>query len=141
MYKLLKDNCQMTVKKRQINWWFKFIVKKISALKKNSFLMCVSHLFPHYFQTMLPISDVWVSLPQRAILCDISWIFYDLTTFWYYLPKDSVRYHRLRVQSCETAHHFRCQWQVVGLHVIYNFCLIWFQVRGSLDLLLFRFDY
>lgn len=51
--------------------------------------------------------------PNLAVLYDISWVSYNLTKFWHYLPGDSVWSHRLRAQSHKTAPTpFRCQLQV-----------------------------
>ena len=36
---------------------------------------------------------------HQAILCDTSWVSYNVTQFWCYLPGDGIRFYRLRVQS------------------------------------------
>ena len=64
---------------------------------------------------------------------DIGWVSSNLIQFRHCLPEENVRSHRFRVQLSETDTHFRCQPQVVGLHVTYNLCPVWLQLRGSHD--------
>ena len=40
--------------------------------------------------------------PQPKQCSNTSWVSYSSTQFWYYMPRDSVKSHRLRAQSCKT---------------------------------------
>ena len=63
-----------------------------------------------------PISlFVYVCFPTSiSIALDTSWVPYNSTQFWHYLPGDSVRSHRLRVQAYTTIPfpHSGCQSQL-----------------------------
>ena len=61
-----------------------------------------SALYSHTTTTLLT-PDVWGIFPHQMILCDTSWVSYNLTQFWNCLPGDSIRFHKLRAQPCQTA--------------------------------------
>lgn len=49
-------------------------------------------------------SNVWEGGPTPTSNSpDTSWVSYNSTQFWHYLPRDSFRFHRLRVTSHRTA--------------------------------------
>ena len=60
---------------------------------------------------------------------DISWVSYNFTEFWQYLPKNSIRSHKLRAQF------HKIPWPLT--HSELGF---WLQIRGSYHLLL-RLDH
>ena len=54
------------------------------------------------FKSPIPLC-VYVCFPTSiSTALDTSWVPYNSTQFWHYLPGDSVRSHRLRVQSYTT---------------------------------------
>lgn len=99
----------------------------------------LSHRILHFWHLRSP--NVCVFSPYIKQFCNISWVSYNLTQFWHYLPGDSVTSHRLRAEFHKTAPHFRCQLQVVDPQVTHNFSLSWLQIRGSHDFLPLGFDY
>ena len=48
---------------------------------------------------------LWEGVPHTNNSQDTSWVYYNSTQFWYYLPRDTIRFHRLRVQSYKAATH------------------------------------
>lgn len=76
--------------------------------------------FP-FIPTLLPHSQhLWhqtcVIFPHPKQFCNISWASCNLTQLWHHPPGCSIRSHRSRTQSHETALP-RCHLQVVGPHV------------------------
>lgn len=53
------------------------------------------------------ISTWWGVVPHNKQFWDTSWVSYSSTHFLYYLLRDSIRSHRLRVQFFETLPGFR----------------------------------
>jgi len=75
------------------------------------------------------------SSPHQAILLNASWVSYNLTQFGCGLPRESVRFHKLRAGSHETTPpDFRRQWQVVDPRVTHVFCSTWIKIRSSHNL-------
>ena len=71
--------------------------------KTQPSLLCFSFTHTTTTLTTLLTPDVWGIFPHQMILCDASWVSYNLTQFWPYLPGDSIRFHRLRAQFHKTA--------------------------------------
>lgn len=44
---------------------------------------------------------MWVFSTLTSNSWGINWVSWNSTQFWYYLPRDSIRLHRLRVHSCQ----------------------------------------
>ena len=83
---------------------------RMETIKKNSTVF----LHIQYFTSDTSGHQMCRGFPHTKHFCNTSWVSYNLTQFWHYLPRDRVRSHRLRAQSYKTAphHHFRCQSQV-----------------------------
>lgn len=78
----------------------------------------------------LLVPNVWRLFPHQVVLHSTTWVSYNSTQCWHYLPGDRVRSHR--AQSHKTAPtHFRCPSQRVSPQGPHNFCPMWWQIRGS----------
>ena len=53
--------------------------------------------------TTLLTPDMWSFFPHTGQFSDTSCVSYNSIQFWYYLPRDSIRFHRLRAHSHKTA--------------------------------------
>ena len=81
------------------------------AHSKNLINVSMTHLktWPHYNRKYQPHlyfctqfqHGVWV-LPITKLFFDTTWVFSILAQFWHCLPRDSIRFHRLRTQLYAT---------------------------------------
>ena len=84
-----------------------------------------------------PISNVGVSFSKVPSNSDISWVSYSSTQFWHALPRESIRFLRLRVQSYKIVLHFRSQLLVtcasdqLAIHWRIQWSLPWLRLRAQ----------
>lgn len=84
-------------------------------------ILRVFFLSSHTTATLHFTSDTRrVDFPHIRQFSDTSWVFHNLTQFWYYLLGVNIRSHMLRSQSHKIAYpHFGCWSQVPSGHLYF----------------------
>ena len=114
--------------------WFEAVMENLSPV---SLLWSVSFT-PHTNTSLLTLLVTKCRrgrvAPHQAILCNTSWVSYNLTQFWHCLLGGRVRSRRWRAQCAPTP--LQMPVAAVAPQVAHEFCLTWLQIAGSRDPLL-----
>lgn len=83
----------------------------VNIRETTGFPFFVPPLLSHYYHShttlllTLMVTKRVEAFSHQAFVCDLSWMSYNSMQFWHYLPRDSIRFHRLKAQFHRTASH------------------------------------